>query len=116
MRPSTWLPLTLLVTLAAGPARAEPPAPYRALADLGRLNGLALHCKYLEEVRRMKAAVVESAPKERSYGLAFDEATNQAFLEALRGGPCPGPAGLAQEVDGAIAALRRAFAAPGAQP
>ena len=63
---------------------------YQAVAELGELNGIALQCKYLDQVRRMKAAVVANAPKERSFGLAFDQATNEAFLAFVRNGDaCP---------------------------
>ena len=61
----------------------------------------------------MKAAVVASAPKERSYGLAFDEATNWAFLDFIeKDSRCPGRGGFTQRVDERIEALRRAFGAP----
>ena len=57
---------------------------HQAVKDLGTLNGVALQCRYLDEVRRMKQAVVANAPKQRSFGLAFDEATNQSFLAFIR--------------------------------
>lgn len=85
---------------------------YAAVEALGQLNGVALPCKYLDQVRRMKAAVVEHSPKERSFGLAFDEATNTAFLAFVRGGePCPGHDTLARDVGDRIDAMIEAFAA-----
>ena len=63
---------------------AEGDPRYQAVADLGELNGIALQCKYLDQVRSMKAAVVANAPKERSFGLAFDQATNDAFLAFIQ--------------------------------
>jgi len=104
----------LLIALLAGPAgAADPIAQYDAVKALGTLNGLALHCKYLDQVRRMKAAVVDNAPKERSFGLAFDESTDAAFRIAIdQRQACPGPAGFGAEVGGAIEALRQAFTQP----
>ena len=84
---------------------------YRAVAALGELNGVALQCKYLDQVRRMKAAVVAHAPKERSFGLAFDQATNDAFLAFVRDREsCPTHGGLERRVGHRIDALRAAFA------
>lgn len=87
-------------------------AQYDAVRALGESNGVALQCKYLDQVRRMKAAVVQYAPKERSFGLAFDEATNTAFLAFVRGGgPCPDHETLERRVGHQIDALGVAFAA-----
>lgn len=92
---------------------ADTNSQYGAVKALGELNGVALHCKYLNEVRRMKAAVVDNAPKERSFGIAFDESTNDAFLEFLREGrTCPGPAGFSEQIDKAIEDLHGAFSKP----
>lgn len=89
---------------------AEPDARYESIGALGELNGIALQCKYLDQVRRMKQAVVASAPKERSFGLAFDQATNRSFLDFLaQAGPCPGPAGFELQVGERIDAVHRAF-------
>lgn len=92
---------------------AEPDPRYDTVKALGSLNGVALNCKYLDQVRRMKSAVVESAPKERSFGLAFDEATNSAFLSMIdERRPCPSPAGFERTVDDGIEAMRKAFTSP----
>lgn len=103
----------ILLATAALVHASEAAVQHQAVADLGRLNGLALQCKYLDQVRVMKAAVVANAPKQRSYGLAFDEATNEAFLEHIRTGQaCPGPAGFAQRVEAAVIELQQAFESP----
>ena len=61
----------------------------------------------------MKAAVVASAPKERSYGLAFDQATNDAFLAFIRDdATCLSHAELARRVGHEVDAMKAAFAAP----
>lgn len=108
------LTLTLLIALfSLEPLAADSDAQYAAVRALGALNGVALQCKYVDEIRRMKAAVVDNAPKERSFGIAFDESTNDAFLAFIReGGICPGPAGFSEQVDAGVEELRRAFAKP----
>ncbi len=86
---------------------------YAAVQGLGELNGVALQCKYIDQVRRMKSAVVANAPKERSFGLAFDQATNEAFLAFIRDGEaCPAHATLERRVGHQIDALRAAFSKP----
>ena len=86
---------------------------YQSIGALGELNGIALQCRYLDQVRRMKQAVVASAPKERSFGLAFDQATNRSFLEFVaQGRPCPGQAGFGLQVGERIDAVRLSFSTP----
>jgi len=94
----------LCCTLAAPLLAAEAvDSRYTAVMALGSLNGVALQCKYLDQVRRMKAAIVTNVPKERSFGLAFDEATNEAFLAFLRSGDtCPPHETLQRSVGHAI--------------
>ncbi|MCB1801476.1 MAG: hypothetical protein KDI82_07305 [Gammaproteobacteria bacterium] len=83
---------------------------YQAVGALGELNGVALQCRFLDQVRRMKGAVVAYAPKERSYGLAFDEATNTAFLAfARRNDSCPVRAEFEQEVGRRIEHMAQIF-------
>lgn len=97
------------VTATAQAADQDP--RYAAVADLGALNGVALQCKYIDQVRRMKGAVVIHAPKERSFGLAFDQATNDAFLAFARNGEaCPTHEGLARQVGHQIDRLAEVFA------
>jgi hypothetical protein len=56
---------------------------HEAVDQLGELNGIALQCRYIDQVRRMKSAVVAHVPKQRLYGQAFDEATNRSFLKFI---------------------------------
>ena len=101
-----------LVQGFGGQAAADAQATYDAIKHLGTLNGVALQCKYLDEVNRLKEAVVANAPKERSYGLAFDQATNDSFLAFLSGRKtCPGKTGFSDTVDAAIAETEQVFSA-----
>ena len=103
----------LLLWLSSAVFAADEDLRYAAAKGLGELNGVALQCKYIDQVRRMKSAVVANAPKERSFGLAFDQATNDAFLAFIsRGEACPTHATLARQVGHQIDAMREAFARP----
>jgi hypothetical protein len=99
--------------LLSGQAAADSDAQYAAVKSLGELNGVALHCRYFEQVKKMKAAVVQNAPKERSFGLAFDQSANDAFLAFIAAAtPCPGAAGFELQVAQRIDAMRDAFKTP----
>lgn len=101
--------LALAIVIAAAPASADP--RYEAVEALGALNGVALHCKYLDQVSRMKEAVIDNAPKERSFGLAFDDATNKAFLSMIEQVmACPSKSRFTADVEAAIRDLEQAFA------
>ncbi len=104
--------LVFLLLVAAGAVQAQNlEAQRRAVAELGLLNGQALACRYLDEVRRMKEAVIAHAPQERVFGAEFDNATNDGFLRFRReGGACPAPAIFAGRVEAGIEALAASFA------
>jgi len=105
--------MVLLLFLTTPLIAADEDSRYGAVKALGALNGVALQCKYLDQVRRMKAAVVASAPKERSFGLAFDQATNDAFLAFIKDkAACPPHDSLERRVGHQIDAMQAAFAAP----
>ena len=107
------LAVILALSLPSLAFTADDDPRYAAVKGLGGLNGVALQCKYIDQVRRMKSAVVANAPKERSFGLAFDEATNEAFLAFIRDGKtCPKHATLERQVGHQIDAMRAAFTKP----
>ncbi len=85
---------------------------FQTIRTLGMLNGVALHCGYLEQTRRMKRALIENLPKRQALGQGFDDVTNESFLLFLEQRQrCPGPATFAAQVDEAIEALKQAFPA-----
>ncbi len=107
-------PILAAVTasLFAAQAYAASDAQYDRILTMGELNGVALHCGYFDETRRMKAALISNLPKVRGLGKAFDDKTNQSFLAFTQvKSPCPGAAAFAKQVDQAILALAREFAA-----
>ncbi len=98
-----------LLLFSAAATAAEDPR-YQAIKELGRLNGIALQCSYIDQVRRMKAAVVLNAPKERSFGLAFDEATNRSFLDFIeKQTVCPHPEAFERLVGHQVDAVQAVF-------
>jgi hypothetical protein len=109
--PSKLCAAGIVIALTVPVNAADTPDPrYAAVSALGELNGIALQCKYLDQVRRMKAAVVANVPKERSFGLAFDQATNDAFLAFIRqGDACPTHDAHERQVGHAIDRMRTVF-------
>ena len=82
----------------------------QTIRDLGQLNGIALHCKYLQHTQRIKQALVNNLPKERILGELFDSTTNASFLDFIKQGTsCPDESQFATQVDAAISALQQAY-------
>jgi len=91
-------------------AQAVTDHQYNSIKQLGELNGVALNCKFLDETRRMKKALVQALPKRRQLGQAFDDITNNSFLAFIQAkSPCPDAAEFSEKVDTAIQALNAAF-------
>ncbi|MCW9024291.1 MAG: hypothetical protein OQK73_06380 [Gammaproteobacteria bacterium] len=89
---------------------AETEPQRQSIEALGELNGIALHCQYLEHVRFIKQSLVETLPKKRRLGDIFEDATNTSFLAfAQRRDSCPSPAEFDQQVNAAIDQLYKAF-------
>lgn len=99
--------------LVLGIAHAEAPAAAELapVAALGRLNGVALACKQPALTARLREIVVAHAPKSRAVGEAYEQASNQAFLDqGAAGRACPDGKALTREIDAAEAGLKAAFA------
>jgi hypothetical protein len=110
MRILTTALVTLVLSGYASTAAAED-ARYLSIKSLGEVNGVALKCKYLDQVQRIKQSIIATVPKERVYGLAFDHSSNDAFLAFIESRePCPGPAGFNRQVDERIEEMKAAFA------
>ncbi|MEO5337186.1 MAG: hypothetical protein H7841_09865 [Magnetospirillum sp. WYHS-4] len=106
--------LALLAGLIATPAWATDPADpgERAVANAGRLNGIALACRAKDEADRLRLAVIEHAPKLREIGELFEKSTDASFKEAATR-PCPLPEALRMESAAAVERLRKIFPPPG---
>lgn len=81
--------------------------------ELGRVNGQVLACGYMEAAARIKAAMIQFAPKSRRYGATFEEATNEAFLAQSRKerNTCPDGPTFAEQVEGLSQRLQAALPA-----
>lgn len=96
--------------LIPGVSTSVSDSQYESIKALGMLNGVALNCRYLEETQRMKQALVDTLPKRRELGMAFDQITNDAFLAFIeRNDPCPEASDFAASVGEAIQSLERSF-------
>lgn len=101
----------LIFALAAA-AHAADPAEVRILRELGGINGQALACGRNDLVARIKARVAALAPKTRTHGAIFEEATQSAFLAQGRSiEPCPESAILGLKAEDALMRLQAAVPA-----
>jgi hypothetical protein len=111
MRFSFSIGVFCLGVLFAQSVRAETADQHAAITMLGELNGVALQCRYFEQVQRIKHTLVANLPKRRELGLLFEEATNTSFLAFMqRDEACPGSADFVSQVDSAVDRLETAFA------
>ncbi len=84
----------------------------KAVTELGKLNGIALACKQGALSARLREAVIDLAPKERTIGEYFEQATNETFLSfGQNDEKCPDGKTLADQAAAAREALRQAVGA-----
>ena len=101
--------LLLMATAAQGGGPLD--TGRQRVAELGRLNGIALACRYFDQTRRIKRLLIDNLPKSRELGQLFDDRTNESFLRFVNSGKsCPSPASFGNEVSQAAGRLRAAFA------
>ncbi|MCB1860311.1 MAG: hypothetical protein KDI47_01100 [Gammaproteobacteria bacterium] len=101
------IPVAVLTSM---PAAAVTEAQFDTIKSLGRLNGVALQCGFLDETKRMKEMLIKTLPKRRELGLAFEEQTNDSFLKFIsEGQSCPDRMEFGRNVDTAVKALQEAF-------
>lgn len=102
--------LCQLVLLMPLSAQAVSDDQYNAIVSLGKLNAVALHCRYHDETRRMKGALINALPKRRQLGDAFEMATHEAFLKFIENqDECPESKVFTKQVDQAIEHLQEMF-------
>ncbi len=103
--------LLLLFSLTHSPLSiAVSEQQFEAVNRLGALNGIALNCRMIEQTRKMKHALVDTVPKLRVIGEAFDQSTNRSFLSMIKANePCPAEPLLNRQVDHGIEELRQQF-------
>ena len=100
----------LMMQTSAWATTAASDAQLQAIAEMGRLNGIALQCRYLPQVQRIKRELVLNLPKQRALGDWFEQKTNEAFLGFIKQDKsCPAQAEFNQTVQQAIIKLEAAF-------
>lgn len=89
-------------------ANAATDAGMTEVRELGRLNGQALACGYMDTSALIKKAIIRHAPRARNYGAAFEQATNESFLAQSRQDhtACPDGPSLNAHVDDATKRLQ----------
>ncbi|PVV15905.1 MAG: hypothetical protein B6D82_02365 [gamma proteobacterium symbiont of Ctena orbiculata] len=101
-----------LTALGGAEASAQNSEQLAAISTLGRLNGIALHCKALAETQRMKRVLVATLPKRRQLGELFDYETNRSFMAFIeQDEACPSPHSLTLQVDEALERLQSLYPA-----
>jgi len=99
----------VLLFAAAGLALAQE-AGSDAIAALGRLNGVALACSQPALNARLREIIVNTAPKTRAAGEAFEQATQTAYLaHGQQGAACPDGKTLSEQIAAGEAALQQAY-------
>lgn len=84
--------LTLLFALICqSTAMAADDEQLAAIAEMGRLNGVALQCRYLDQTQQIKRLLVLHLPKERALGDWFEQKTSASFMAFMNEqAGCPG--------------------------
>jgi len=111
-RALTFLPFFILISISSGAfanqAATEP--QLTSIADLGRLNGVALQCRYTTQMQQIKQALVLNLPKQRALGEWFENKTNDSFMAFMKtNASCPSAVDFMQEVNAAIITLESEF-------
>jgi ABC-type amino acid transport substrate-binding protein len=110
MRKAILASMLLLFVAGFSCLQAAQNEQYQTVEALGKLNGVALSCRYFDQTRRIKRALIEGLPKQRDLGALFDDATSASFNAFLQSrDKCPGPAGFEADVGKAIDAMNQAF-------
>ena len=100
----------LSVIFWAASTQAVTDSQQQAISDIGRLNGIALQCRYIDQVRKIKMALVESLPKQRMLGEWFEQSTSTSFMLFMeKDMVCPVAQSFHQEVDEAIKKIKSEF-------
>ena len=106
------LPLIILVSISSSAfaARAASDPQLNSIAELGRLNGVALQCSYTTQMQQIKQALVSNLPKQRALGEWFENKTNDSFMAFMStNASCPSAVDFMQEVNAAIITLESEF-------
>ena len=107
-----FLPFSILISISSGAfaAQAASDSQLESIADLGRLNGVALQCRYTTQMQQIKQALVLNLPKQRALGEWFENKTNDSFMAFMTtNASCPSATEFMQQVNAAIITLESEF-------
>ncbi len=107
------LPLTVLLLLSSlhSAFAADRDARLQAIARMGELNGIALQCRYLDQMRRIKQVLIQNLPKQRALGEWFETTTQDSFMAFMQSDrECPGLIEFERDLDEASRQIREVFA------
>lgn len=100
----------VLVLLWQSSALAATQAQLDAISPMGKLNGIALQCRYVEQMQRIKMSLVLHLPKQRELGDWFEQTTNSSFLDFMNKDlSCPDINLFEQQIDAAIKQVATTF-------
>ena len=103
--------LFLMLFLQGAQATPASDAQLQAIARMGELNGIALQCRFIDQVRRIKQVLIQHLPKQRALGEWFEHKTNESFTRLLGDNTtCPGLIEFERDLDAASQQLEQAFA------
>ena len=108
----TLLLTSLLMLSVLQPASAaNHEARLDAIARMGELNGVALQCRYLDQMRRIKQVLIKNLPKERALGEWFEKTTQDSFMGFMQENrECPGLIEFERDLDQASQRIEEVFA------
>ncbi len=110
MKNKIMLLISLSVISWATSLQAMTDSQQQVISSIGKLNGIALQCRYIDQVKRIKMALVESLPKQRMLGEWFEQSTNASFMEFMeKDQVCPAAQLFQLEVDAAIENIKSEF-------
>ncbi len=104
--------LVILIVALSGvsSAHAATENQLNAIAKMGELNGVALHCRYMDQMQRIKMTLVLHLPKQRELGDWFESTTSSSFMDFMaKDSACPGALPFIEQVDAAVKGIETTF-------
>lgn len=81
-----------------------------SITHMGKLNATALQCSYVEQMQRIKQALILNLPKKRALGDWFENSTRAEFMNFMsNNNRCGSLAVFTLQVDEAIGELEHVF-------
>ncbi len=80
------------------------------IAEMGRLNGIALNCQYVQEIRQIKQILIANLPTKKALGVWFQQKTNDAYIAFMNSHKtCPGLIHFDKQLEQAKRKLQAAY-------